>query len=672
MEDRDLRQLERLSTALEATRVGIWDWRIDTGETFFDDRYYTMAGYEPGEFHPGADEWTRRLHPDDTARVMQNLDAHLKGQVPAYRVEFRFLCKDGSWLWIAAAGRIVERAADGSPARMIGIHNDISDRKAADELVQSIIRGTEATLGPDFFNALVENMARALGMRYALIGQLEPGDEQRIRTIAVWAGDHLAENLVYDLAKTPCAEVVSGGVCVYPAEVQELFPQDLLLQDMDVEGYIGSPMMDLEGRPLGLIVVLDDGAISKELVSRTLLLLEVFSSRAAAELMRLRAERELRHAQKMDAVGQLAGGIAHDFNNMLGGIMGYAELLSFKLKPGSEMHEYARGIVQAAERAGELTEKLLSFSRKGKRTSLPFDLHGEIEAVVAMLAHTIDRRIRIDRQLEARHSTIDGDPSQVQSAILNLGVNARDAMPDGGELRIRTRNLLIDDATRRREGLDIEPGDYIELMVADTGSGIPREVQERIFDPFFTTKEVGKGTGLGLAAVYGCVRDHRGEVRVSSQPGRGSEFRLLLPLGAVPGIAVEPVDLLTRGYGSVLVVDDEEIVRRMIRATLEDAGYSVLEARDGQEGVTLFRENLGAIGLVMLDMIMPVMDGAQALGVLRELDPDVRVLVMTGFAEGAEVDIERIQGVEGLLRKPFRRQELLNHVTAALPTSTDS
>jgi len=384
-----------------------------------------------------------------------------------------------------------------------------------------------------------------------------------------------------------------------------------------------------------------------------------------------RMEERLRQAERMQAIGQLAGGIAHDFNNLLTGIMGYADLLDRGLKNDKKLRVFAKGIVETSGRAAELTAQLLAFSRRRKMSTELVDLHTVIADVVSLLEHTIDRRIVIRRELKAESPVVMGDSSQLQSAVLNLAVNARDAMPNGGELTFATSVVKLDEEFRRLHP-DVDSSEsYIELCVRDTGIGMKSDVVEHIFEPFFTTKGVGKGTGLGLSAVYGTVREHRGAVDVDSQPGKGSVFRLYLPLarqfadlpkGSLP-------NGLVHGQGRILLVDDEEYVRRVANEMLTRLGYEVVQVENGRDAIETYRQRGGEIDLVMLDMIMPELSGTQTLEAIREIDSEARILIVSGYS--SDTDALNLEGtaIQGLIWKPFAADRLSQAVADAMRRS---
>lgn len=371
---------------------------------------------------------------------------------------------------------------------------------------------------------------------------------------------------------------------------------------------------------------------------------------------RVEMEQRLRQSQKMDAVGQLAGGVAHDFNNMLSGIIGAAELL--RLKAGPEEQKLVKIIVEASGRAGELIQKLLAFSRKGSVDFIPVDLHEIIESTIEILERSLDKRIRIHRELKAESATVIGEGSQLQNSLLNIGINAGHAMAQGGDLFFESLVIELDEVYCQTSQFDISPGSYIQVRVRDTGCGISKEHLRQIFEPFFTTRKQNEGTGLGLAAVYGAIQQHRGAVNVYSEPGKGTEFSLLLPLSGQTVAEPAREREIVHGSGCILLVDDEPVVRVTARLMLEKLGYTVLEAEDGKEGIEVFNACRSDIDMVLLDMVMPVMDGTSCFNRLCEIDPEVKVVISSGFTRDADLGQLREKGLLGFVRKPYNMAEL--------------
>lgn len=380
-------------------------------------------------------------------------------------------------------------------------------------------------------------------------------------------------------------------------------------------------------------------------------------------------EDELNTTRKMEAIGLLAGGVAHDFNNMLAAIMSATELLGFYLPDESvepkskKLHQM---ILDASNRAAGLTKQLLAFSRQADKVSTIIKLHEIIDETLIILKSSIDRRITMEVNLNATDDHIVGDPSLLQNSLLNLCINASHAMPEGGLLKISTHELEIDDLFCQTSSFTLESGKFIELEVRDSGCGIPQEDLVRIFEPFFTTKKEGKGTGLGLSTVYGTVQHHKGAITVYSEMDAGTVFKILLPLSSgKEGEDRKEVEVL-HGSGCILVVDDEEIMRFTAKEILEKYGYTVLLAENGKEAVELFCNEESKIDLVLLDMIMPVMNGRDCFKRLKQIDPTVKVVLSSGFSREEDFQEMMQAGLSGFIRKPYLTSALCRMVHDAL------
>jgi two-component system cell cycle sensor histidine kinase/response regulator CckA len=383
---------------------------------------------------------------------------------------------------------------------------------------------------------------------------------------------------------------------------------------------------------------------------------------------RKRLEDQLRQSAKMQAIGELAGGIAHEFNNMLTGILGYANMLRLTAEPGTAVHESARTIERAAERAADLTRKLLGFARRGRQRRELLNLHELIRDVITLLMQTLSESIRISCEMNGDEIVLTGDPGQIEQVILNLALNARDAMPSGGDLTISAGTVELADTSHMPEP-DIEPGRYAVLTVTDTGSGIAAGDRDRIFEPFFTTKGQGRGTGMGLAMVYGTVKNHGGFIEVDSRPGEGATFRVYLPQDRCDADQEHsPVaDRLERpGSGRILVVDDEDLVRDVARSMLEVCGYEVVAVSNGLEAVDYYRDHGDGIDLVLIDMVMPEMSGRECFRALRGMNPNVRAVLSTGYGADGEAREVVQEGMAGLVLKPFSKAALSATIREAL------
>jgi PAS domain S-box-containing protein len=391
------------------------------------------------------------------------------------------------------------------------------------------------------------------------------------------------------------------------------------------------------------------------------------TERKQAERALRESEEQLRQAQKMEAIGTLAGGVAHDFNNLLTGILGHAQLLRATTEPGHKAHRSAEVIETAARRGAALTQQLLGFARKGKNQNVPVDLSATIHEVIGLLTRTVDKNIRMASRSTIDRPVVSGDPDQLQQVVLNLAVNARDAMPEGGEMVFVTDASTFE-ATDFRKPSEIAPGRYVVLSISDTGCGIPDEVRRRIFEPFFTTKGQGKGTGMGLAMVYGIVKNHGGWVAVESAVGRGTTVRIHLPQ-AQELRATEPLGTSSSvrpGTGRILVVDDEEIVRSVAEEFLRHLGYEVVTAADGLEAVEYYEKHGRTIDAVLLDMVMPRMGGRDCFRALRGLNPDVRAVLSTGYGPDVVAQEMLDEGLRGFVAKPYRLEQLADAVARAL------
>ena len=385
-------------------------------------------------------------------------------------------------------------------------------------------------------------------------------------------------------------------------------------------------------------------------------------------------EDQLRQAQKMEAVGLLAGGVAHDFNNALGIIIGYSDLLQGSLPPESPSHRHAEEIAKAGRGAAALTRQLLAFSRKQVIQPVVLDLNMATRELEKMLRRLIGEHIEITFQRDPALGPVKMDPGQVEQVLMNLCVNARDAMPDGGKLCIQTANVELDEAYAKQTGF-VLPGSYVMLSVSDTGCGIEQETQRRIFEPFFTTKDTGKGTGLGLSTVYGIAKQNGGYILVCSELGKGSIFQLYLPrLAEGAKLHVDPpvLESLPVGIGTVMVVEDEEALRTLVCTCLESNGYTVLNAPDAAKALRLAERGSRRIDLLLSDLVMPGMGGPDFADRMQVLHPKVRVLFMSGYTNDRIGRNHVLEPGTELLEKPFTLHALLSRVNTVLHRVEDS
>jgi signal transduction histidine kinase len=383
---------------------------------------------------------------------------------------------------------------------------------------------------------------------------------------------------------------------------------------------------------------------------------------------KLLIKEELLESRKLEAIGQLAGGVAHDFNNILGAISGYAELIQKRFGADNpKIEKYTATILAAARRAAELTAQLLTFARKGSFRMERCDTHQLLNSTIQLLRHSFDKTIKIEKDLRAVRTEILGDATQLQTALLNIAMNARDAMPSGGSLSISTDNVMFDESYKKQFP-SIVCGEYVVVEMIDTGVGMNDYVRTRLFEPFFTTKDTGKGSGLHLASVHGTIKAHNGFCAVTSEPGSGSSFKIHIPLAAAPKPMVPalPVDASEKSGARILVVDDEELMRSIYWEMLGNLGFSVTICGGGQEAVEIYEKEFGAIDLVIIDMIMGEMNGIDSFRELKKINPKLRAILASGY-DLAEKEQEIIaEGFAGLIKKPFISDTLLKAVSEAL------
>ena len=381
------------------------------------------------------------------------------------------------------------------------------------------------------------------------------------------------------------------------------------------------------------------------------------------------AEEQLAQAQKMEAIGRLTGGIAHDFNNLLTGILGYSSLLKTFLPENSRGYEAAAYIERSARRASELTRQLLAYSRRETPTFRPVDLRRVTGEAIGILSRSVNRNVEIHTDFHEPQEPVSGDPGTLVQALLNLGVNASDAMPGGGHLTFST-SPFVSDGEVHLNGVPVPEGRYVSICVADTGCGIPEEIRDEVFAPFFTTKAAGEGTGLGLPMVYSCVRTHGGFVRLVSSVGVGTTFQILLPVMEEPGDADEPREPATEipgGTETVLVVDDQEIPRNLLCDLLRSLGYTTLPAASGEEGIEILGYAPEKVDLVIVDRIMPGMDGVASLARLRAIRPTLRTILCSGTSEAERMPTGDVpDGFDDFLQKPYERETLARKVRSIL------
>jgi len=435
----------------------------------------------------------------------------------------------------------------------------------------------------------------------------------------------------------------------------------------DVETFISRPGKKQKPLMFSRSTLFDDAGVKQGMVC----IFRDISLRKQAEQEKRELETQLHQAQKMEAVGQLAGGIAHDFNNMLSPIIGYTGMLVEKFGAIDPLIErFGHKILDASKSLADLTAKILAYARKGNYEMAVLDVRDIVGDVVSLVERMFDPTIRISVRHLSGRSTVLGDRTQLQNMLLNLALNARDAMPGGGSLTFETTSFVFSEKETKPHSYFVAPGEYLKISVIDTGTGMDESVRAKLFEPFFTTKAKGKGTGLGLASVYGTVKSHCGHIEVNSTPGMGSVFQIVLPISQ----AAQPVKNarstgVCKGYGNILVVDDEDLVREMAAEALSNMGYTVNTCRDGQEAIDYFRTHSDRTDLVLLDLIMPKIGGRECFEGLLKINPRIRVVVVSGYSLDNEAKAILASGALGFLQKPFELAALSQTVSTALGTT---
>jgi PAS domain S-box-containing protein len=630
---------ERLRTALAAGQMGTWVWEVGADRSHWDARECELLGMPPVDGPADTAEFFRLVHPDDLPELRRVL-AEAVDRGTDFRAEFRVVRPDGRVVWLAGAGRVF-RDAGGGPARMYGVNFDITDRVLAEDRVR---RSEEQ------FRAFMDHSPAAAWITDA--------DGRMVYLSAAY------RRLVYLPAGDPIGKTLA-----------EVYPDHDVRQHMAHIREVAATGRAIEATEPGARA---DGTPGEFLVYRFLLpdhgqqlvggvAIDVTARKEAAETQ-ARLEAQLRQSQKMEAVGRLAGGIAHDFNNLLTVITGYAELLLARLPAADPNREAVAEIQKAGGRAAALTRQLLAFSRRQVVEPRVLQLNALVADTEKMLRRLIGEHVLLSTSLDPAAGPVRADPGQLEQVLINLAVNARDAMPGGGRLTVETRAVTVGDEFRR-DRPDVPAGEYVRLTVTDTGTGMDAATQARMFEPFFTTKPVGQGTGLGLATVHGIVQQAGGHVAVTSAVGRGTAVAVYLQRVADPPTAGKshPVlPALPGGAETVLLVEDETAVRALGRQVLEGYGYTVLEAADGRVALAVATAHPGPIHLLISDVVMPHVGGRELAERLTATRPGCKLLLLSGYTDDAVVR-HGVQAAEvAFLQKPFSPTALVRKVREVL------
>jgi signal transduction histidine kinase len=513
----------------------------------------------------------------------------------------------------------------------------------------------------------------------SFIGEVYQGAEGlRVRTLAAYMDGAAMDNMDYSLAGSPCELAVKGDLCVIARDVQTQFPQLEFLKSLGAQGYVATPLVDSQNQVSGLLAVIHRVPLAAPAEATSLL--RIFSTRAASELERRSSEearqvleRQVQHTQKLESLGVLAGGIAHDFNNLLTAMVGHMNLAQMQLGRESPALPHLEALERIIHRAADLTRQMLAYSGKGSFVVRPYDLNQVVQEVTHLLEVSISKKIALRFDLAPALPLVEADAAQIQQVIMNLVTNAADAIGDQvGTIRLSTTSLQLDRTYLDQifQGQELAPGRYVTLEVSDTGCGMSPEVLGRIFEPFFTPKVTGRG--LGLSATIGILKGHRAGLRIYSEPGRGTTFKLLFPTSEAHR-EVEVAQLVAPALSrkaTVLLVDDEAMILETVTAVLQSMGLSVLTAADGLEALEIVRRPDVKVDVVLMDLSMPHMDGREAFHAIRRIHPDLPVILSSGYDEHESILDFRGRGLAAFLQKPYTLMTLERTVLGVLAKRT--
>jgi two-component system cell cycle sensor histidine kinase/response regulator CckA len=629
--DESERRLREIVQTLDAI---VWEADAATFQfTFVSQRAEDFLGYPIEQWTSQPDFWANHIHPEDRAETL----AYRRREVEAgrdYEVEYRMKAADGRVTWLRDIVRLV-RDSSGTVMRLRGVTVDINERRRAQEAVLA----SEAK-----YRTLFEGVP---------VGVYRSTPDGKV----LEANPALAQMLGYENASGTLA-INTDDVYVDPEGRKKWQAR------MDESGLVRDFETQARRRDGTLIWLRDSARVVRDAQSNVLYyegILEDITERK-------QLEEQLRQSQKMEAVGRLAGGVAHDFNNLLTIISGYSDLLLDTLPGQERSRAHVEEIRKAGTRAATLTRQLLAFSRSQVLAPQVLDLNAVVTNVDKMLRRLIGEDVDLVAILGEKLGSVRADPGQIEQVIMNLAVNARDAMPQGGKLTIETSNASLDAAYARTHAT-VVPGEYVMLAVSDTGIGMDAHTQAHIFEPFFTTKEKGKGTGLGLATVYGIIKQSGGYIWVYSEPGMGATFKIYLPRveksspEAGGGKAAESP---AKGHETILLVEDEPALRAMVRSVLESKGYKVLEARHGEDALVVTELHRGPIDLLLTDVVMPGMSGRELAEHLVSANPKTKVLYMSGYTDDAIVHHGVLGSDMAFLQKPFSPDSVVRKVREVL------
>ncbi len=625
-----LQSEERFRLLSEATNDAVWDWNLETGTHWWNEGFQVLFGYKNLDFKPTIQAWYELIHPEDREAVVAGFHETVDSGWDKWTAEYRFRREDGSYAHVLDRGYVVRNAV-GKSVRMIGSMTDLSVHKQAEEklLEQATLldKAQDAIVVRDLEHRVVfwnSSAARLYGW-----------------TAAEVTGRSIRDLLYGDPTDFLAATAATVENDEWTGELQQVTKAGC---PVTVQGR-WTLLRDPQGRPKSILAINTDITERKKL------------------------EQQVLRAQRMESLGTLAGGIAHDLNNVLAPIMMSIELLKLDERDAVRLSILST-IEASAQRGADMVKQVLSFARGVEGRQLEVQAAHLLKEIEKIVTETFHKDIRLRSDIAPNLWTVQGDPTQLHQVVLNLCVNARDAMPRGGNLMLSAQNVMLD-AQYAAMNLEAKAGPHVVIEVADSGSGMTPVVMERIFEPFYTTKELGKGTGLGLSTTLAIVKSHGGFVHVTSELEKGSRFRSYLP-GRIDTHATEkemaaPETDLPRGRGEcILVIDDEAAVRHITQQTLEAFGYQVVQAADGAKALAIYAARQHEIAAVLTDMMMPEMDGPMIIQVMQRMNPQVKIIAASGLNASSMVAKASGAGVKHFIPKPYTAETLLNTMRQVL------
>jgi PAS domain S-box-containing protein len=691
---------EHLALAQEVARIGSFEINLQTGRAKSSPALEVLYGAPLNGLNQEYEDWTKHVYPEDLSKTMREVEQGLA--TGEHESEFRISQKDGSIRWLYSKGKVFYDEK-GAPLRLVGVNMDITERKQAetaltevnDRAISEYVRLLErlAALGQKLgtardltavFSAILD-FASASVPCSALLISLYDSEKSTRKAVYMWYnGKEMEVSNMEPLAVSDGAvgEAVKTGEVTIINEYQKELNKatDVYLgcdeDPRETHSTIIAPMK-IMGSVVGVIEIqsYNLGAYTEEHATAIRMAANLVAN-AIENVRLLEQERinsvQLRQAQKLESVGRLAGGIAHDFNNMLTAINGYSDLILRQVGDDSPIRPKVEEIKKAGERSMALTNQLLAFSRQQMLKTKVLNINEVIIETSKMLQHLIGEDIQLNILPAPKIGQIEADPGQLTQVVMNLAVNARDSMPGGGELTIETANVYLGEDFAARN-VPTQVGSYVMLAVSDTGTGMDEETLQHIFEPFFTTKELGKGTGLGLATVYGIVKQSGGYIWVDSEIAKGTVFKIYLPRIDENSLLPEEqsgAENVQEGSETILLVEDEEIVRNLTRQMLESCGYKIIEAGNGREALSICQRDDCKIDLLITDVVMPKMSGRELGEQLAVLRPEITVLYMSGYTDDTAVRQDAVEAGANFIQKPFTFNNLAEKVRELLDAKT--